>query len=237
MINPEEKTVIEGQSTTRVKKSKIILFFISGILLTAILLLVIHEISSTFPLILVFEIPGVLLIIGGIIYFIIYIINKNKRGEKEIELPPISTPQEIEKKIREYFIGTPENEYLDAIGRENIVKKITFVQTKSPNQNPNYAAHVELLYPYFEDDADSEKITVIVNANYLHTKPFIIKVGELSSQKIASLLNDNGINPEEDPDKEVEETENEILGVKKRIERTLHRRKNNEKDKQPEEIK
>lgn len=203
----EETAVVTQLPENKSKKIRLVVLPLLGIVILAVVLVIIHQVNPTFSIAWVIGLPGGLLVLGIIVFVISEIINKVRKKmelkEKGEIIPKAASPEQIESKVREYFLTN----------KENHVRNITFVRPKTPNKNEIYTLEVELYYPYVEGDIESRKVFVIVNANYLNSRAIIIQDINSSSSKISNIMNEHSLNPNASPDVEIEKSRNLLTGT------------------------
>ncbi len=227
-IDKAQETQTVSEPVKKTKKLKVIVITAISILVLLLIFLSIHALAPSFSLLLALGIPIGLAVIGGVVYGIVALITwyRNKSNEPSNNLPRAATPEEIENKIKKYFVER----------RENHVKKITFSDPDTSTGNAIYNLEVELYHPDEDGNPDSKKIYAIVNANYLNERPIIIKSFDTSQSKISRIMNKHSTTPKESPDTMIETERNPALGVEIVRKRTTHRLNDKEKKRKEAEI-
>lgn len=153
---------------------------------------------------------GVISFILGLGLFFIFnikkiatsIINPEVVPEKE-KIPPHATPEQIEGKIEEFI----------KFKRRNIIVGWGEIIPHDWGDSI-YAYELELLY---SEKNIGHKIYVIVNANFLDSKPLIPISGRYSRSVIKSFMRGLSITKESSPSEVVRITENPFLGTTERL--------------------
>jgi hypothetical protein len=215
--------VVENKNTKN-RLKQIILWSIVGFLLLSIILFTISSQNPDFPIKIIVIVLAVILILSGFTFggFFLYkkFNVKTEVKDNKTGVPVASSQKEIELKLTEFILS-----------KRNHIKRIVDIIPFSIGKNEIYAYNLDLLY---EDGKNGKNVYVIINSNYINKTFSIVNADDITPSKLNRVANGMSMSPEV-VDNEVTEEENPMLGTKRRITKTIHSKKENEKDIKPQE--